>query len=192
MENQLLLSKLMKQIGFEVRVAENGQQGLELFQCWHPHLIWMDRRMPVMDGIEATQRIRALPAGADVKIIAVTASAFMEQRAEMLEAGMDEFVRKPYRFNEIYECLTRQLGVQYTYAQESMEAEMEDVALTEKMLSALPHELCVELREALESLDGERISAAIEQVAEPQLRKTLMHLAGNFNYPVILDALQTN
>ncbi len=192
LENQLLLSKLMKQIGFEVRVAENGQQGLELFQCWHPHLIWMDRRMPVMDGIEATQRIRALPAGADVKIIAVTASAFMEQRAEMLEAGMDEFVRKPYRFNEIYECLTRQLGVQYTYAQESMEAEMEDVALTEKMLSALPHELCVELREALESLDGERISAAIEQVAEPQLRKTLMHLAGNFNYPVILDALQTN
>ena len=148
--------------------------------------------MPVMDGIEATRRIRALSAGADVKIIAVTASAFMEQRAEMLEAGMDEFVRKPYRFNEIYECLTRQLGVQYTYAQESVEPEMEDVALTDKMLSALPHALCVELRAALESLDGERISAAIEQVADPQLRKTLMHLAGNFNYPVILDALHTN
>jgi PAS domain S-box-containing protein len=192
LENQLLLSKLMKQIGFEVKVAENGQQGVELFQCWHPHLIWMDRRMPVMDGIEATRRIRALPAGADVKIIAVTASAFMEQRAEMLEAGMDEFVRKPYRFNEIYECLTRQLGVQYTYAQESIEPEMEDVALTENMLSALPQALCVELRAALESLDGERISAAIEQVADPQLRKTLMYLAGNFNYPVILDALQTN
>ena len=148
--------------------------------------------MPVMDGIEATRRIRALPAGVDVKIIAVTASAFMEQRAEMLEAGMDEFVRKPYRFNEIYECLTRQLGVQYTYAQESIEPEMGDVALSNEVLSALPHELCVELRAALESLDGERISAAIEQVAEPQLRKTLMHLAGNFNYPVILDALQTN
>ena len=53
--------------------------------------------MPVMDGMEATRRIRALPDGQDVKIVAVTASAFKEQRQEMLDAGMDNFVRKPYR-----------------------------------------------------------------------------------------------
>jgi PAS domain S-box-containing protein len=114
LENQLLLAKLMKNVGFPVKVAENGEQALELFQSWRPHLIWMDRRMPKMDGLEATRRIRELPGGREVKIVAVTASAFMEQRVEMLDAGIDEFVRKPYRFNEIYECLTKQLGVQYT------------------------------------------------------------------------------
>ena len=90
--------KLMADIGLNARLAENGEQCVELFQEWHPQLIWMDRRMPVMDGIEATRRIRQLPGGKDVKIVAVTASAFKEQRRKLLDAGMDDFVRKPYRF----------------------------------------------------------------------------------------------
>ena len=81
-ENQLLLMKLMADIGLNARLAENGKRCVELFQEWHPQLIWMDRRMPVMDGIEATRRIRQLPGGKDVKIVAVTASAFDEQRQE--------------------------------------------------------------------------------------------------------------
>ena len=109
-ENQLLLVKLMTGIGLDVELAENGEECVRLFQEWHPHLIWMDRRMPVMDGVEATRRIRALPDGQAVKIVAVTASAFKEQRQEMLDAGMDDFVRKPYRFHEIYDCMAKQLG----------------------------------------------------------------------------------
>jgi len=148
--------------------------------------------MPVMDGLEAARRIRELPGGTDVKIVAVTASAFAEQRDEMLKAGMDDFVRKPYRFNEIYECLTKQLGVQYTYAEATVEEEV--VVLTAQMLAVLPQELRRELRDALESLDGERISAAIGQVAccDMKLHKTLLHLAENYDYPTILKALQKN
>ncbi len=71
--------------------------------------------MPVMDGVEATRRIRQLPGGKEVKIVAVTAPAFMEQRQELLNAGMDDFVRKPYRFDEIYDSLARQVGVKYLY-----------------------------------------------------------------------------
>ncbi|MDO8207244.1 MAG: PAS domain S-box protein [Gallionella sp.] len=189
LENQLLLSKLMKSVGFLVKLADNGLLALELFNSWRPHLIWMDRRMPVMDGVEATRRIRELPGGTDVKIVAVTASAFAEQRVEMLDAGMDDFVRKPYRFNEIYECLTRQLGVQYTYS--DAPAAEEEVVLTAKMLAVLPPELRLELRDALVSLVGERISAVIGQVAshDSKLHKTLLHLAENFDYPAILKAL---
>ncbi|MFA6922082.1 MAG: PAS domain-containing protein, partial [Gallionella sp.] len=135
LENQLLLRKLMENIGLQTRIAENGEQALALFQSWQPHLIWMDRRMPVMDGIEATRRIRGLSGGSDVKIVAVTASAFTEQRDEMLAAGMDDFVRKPYRFNEIYECLSKQLGVHYTYADAQAVDEVMDVVLTGEMLS---------------------------------------------------------
>jgi signal transduction histidine kinase/FixJ family two-component response regulator len=136
-ENQLLLRQLMARVGFEVRVVDDGAQGVELFKSWHPHLIWMDRRMPIMDGIEATRMIRSLPGGREVKIIAVTASAFKEQRDEMLAAGMDDFVRKPYRFHEIYDSLSAQLGVQYVYESTST-GEDESLAPTTRMMSVLP------------------------------------------------------
>ncbi|MDH2916945.1 MAG: response regulator, partial [Gallionella sp.] len=193
LENQLLLTQLMKSIGLPVKVAENGAQAVDIFQSWSPHLIWMDRRMPVMDGIEATRRIRALPGGKEVKIVAVTASAFTEQRDEMLAAGMDEFVRKPYRFNEIYECLTKHLGVQYTYVDTQAE-EVSAVVLTAEMLAVLPPELRDELRAALESLEEKRITATIGQAAtyDAKLHKTLSHLAENFDYPAILKVLQIN
>lgn len=190
LENQLLLVRLMKNIGFPFKVAENGEQGVALFQDWHPQLIWMDRRMPVMDGMEATRRIRELPGGKEVKIVAVTASAFKEQRDEMLNAGMDDFVRKPYRFNEIYGCLAKQLGVQFIYA--GAQEEAAEVALTAEMLLILPPELRRELRDALESLEDKRIAAVLQQIAsyDAALYKILSHLTANFDYPAILRALQ--
>ncbi|MDD4930255.1 MAG: ATP-binding protein [Gallionella sp.] len=192
LENQLLLTQLMQRLGFEIKVAENGERALEIFENWRPHLIWMDRRMPVMDGLAAARRIRQLPGGREVKIVAVTASAFAEQRVEMLAAGMDDFVRKPYRFNEIYECLGKQLGVQYLYADELAAEEASDLVLTAQMFEVLPQNLRRELRSALESLENERICAVIGQVAayDSTLHKTLLRLAGNFDYPAILDALQ--
>lgn len=114
-DNQLFLVEVMKSAGIPVKTADNGKQAVELFESWSPHLIWMDHRLPVMDGIEATKIIRTLPGGDRVKIVAVTASAFQEQREELLTAGMDDLVRKPFRAQEIYDCLSRQLGVQYIY-----------------------------------------------------------------------------
>jgi len=194
LENQLLLTKLMESAGFQAKVAENGEQGVKLFQSWHPHFIWMDRRMPVMDGLEATRQIRRLPGGKDVKIVAVTASAFIEQRSESLDAGMDDFVRKPYRFNEIYECMSKQLGVKYIYDGAPDEPGQAAAALVPEMLSVLPEALRADLAAALESLETERIEQVIQQVAphDPKLQKNLSHLAENFDYSSILKALQTN
>ncbi len=193
-DNQLLLTKLMKTVGFQVKVAENGEQALGLFDSWRPQLIWMDRRMPVMDGLEATRRIRELPGGREVKIVAVTASVFIEQRDEMLRAGMDDFVRKPYRSNEIYECMARQLGVHYTFAGAQAEERASQVMLTSQMLAVLPPDLRSELRDALESLAGERITTVVGRVAayDLVLYKTLSRLVGNFDYPAILKVLQMN
>jgi CheY-like chemotaxis protein len=100
-ENQLLLAKLLQSAGFQVKVADNGAKGIEIFQDWQPDFIWMDRRMPVMNGLEAMLRIRKLPGGDKVKIVTITASAFTEQRKELLSAGMDDYIRKPYRAAEI-------------------------------------------------------------------------------------------
>ncbi|MDD2777044.1 MAG: PAS domain S-box protein [Gallionella sp.] len=194
LENQLLLSQLMRRIGLESRLADDGAQGVALFQSWQPHLIWMDRRMPVMDGLEATKTIRKLPYGKEVKIVAVTASAFAEQRAEMLAAGMDDFVRKPYRFNEIYDCLSRQLDVRYTYAEQSARSQDSPATtLTAEMLTVLPPPLRDELHDALESLNDERIATVLEKVADydATLHPVLSRLVDNFDYPTILKILNT-
>lgn len=191
-ENQILLSQLMTSVGFLVNIADNGEQGVQIFQSWQPHLIWMDRRMPVMDGLEATRRIRKLSGGKDVKIIAVTASALLEQRQEILDVGIDDFVLKPYRFNDIYDCLIKHLNVQYIYADTKAEHTDHDWSLTAEALRVLPLELRTELQAVLQSLDSEKIHAVIEQVAtyDAELKNTLQHLADNFDYPAILKVLK--
>jgi PAS domain S-box-containing protein len=190
-ENQLLLEKLLVSVGFQIKIAKNGAQGIELFRSWQPHFIWMDRRMPEMDGIEATKRIRELPGGKAVKIVAVTASAFAEQRNEILAAGMDDYVRKPFRASDIYDCLSKHLGVKYLYKDKPMARER-DVELTPEMLDELPGRLLSELENALERLDSERIKAVIQQVAthDQAVYRKLSQLAGDFNYPAILRALR--
>ncbi|MDR3438702.1 PocR ligand-binding domain-containing protein [Telmatospirillum sp.] len=192
LENQVLLRQLMESVGFQVKVAENGLQGIELFQSWRPHFIWMDRRMPVMDGLKATKILRSLPGGRDVKIVAVTASAFMEQREEMLDAGLDDFLRKPYRFHEIFECLSKHLGVRYTYRRQSVPEKA--VVLTAEMLSVLPDEIRNDLKNALESLEKQRIAHVIENISsyDRKLHKVLISLTKKFDYPSILNALRTN
>jgi CheY-like chemotaxis protein len=108
---------LLESVGFQVQLAVNGAEAVQQFMAWHPHFIWMDRRMPVMDGLEATRHIRALPNGDQVKIAAITASSFKEEDAQMSETGFDAVVHKPYRANEIYDIMGKQLGIKYIYKQ---------------------------------------------------------------------------
>ncbi|MCQ8180885.1 PAS domain S-box protein [Methylomonas sp. SURF-1] len=190
-DNQLLLSWLLETVGFRIKLAENGRDGVELFQSWRPHLIWMDRQMPVMDGLQAAQTIRALPGGDAVKIVGVSASAFAEQRDEILAAGMDEFIGKPYRPAEIYDCLARQLGVRYLYSDAPTPAMP---VVTADRLATLPAEMCSDLEHALKSLDADRIADTIGRVGayDTQLAAALALLAENYNYPAILKALRAN
>ncbi len=196
LENQLLLTKLMDVLGFPVKTANNGVEAIEQFQRWKPHIIWMDRRMPTMDGIQATQHIRKLPGGKAVKIVAVTASAFVEQRDELINAGMDDFVRKPYRFNDIYDCLSQLLGVAYIFELPpvALATEPSVLALTSDRLAILTAACRDELKEALECLDSDRITNAIAQVErlDAELYKTLSYFVANFDYPCILKALSSH
>lgn len=122
-ENRLLLVKLLEPIGFQVREAENGVEGLSIWSSWQPQLILMDTRMPVMDGLEAAREIRlrerknsasGSPLPATI-IIAVTASAFEEKRGEILAAGSNDFIRKPFQEEIIMTKIAQHLGVRYIY-----------------------------------------------------------------------------
>ena len=87
-ENRKLLTRFLVPLGFEVREAEDGKIGIEVWNEWQPHLIWMDMRMPVMDGYEATKRIKASTQGQETIIIALTASVFEEERSLVLSRWM--------------------------------------------------------------------------------------------------------
>ncbi len=121
--NRLLLVTLLKDIGVEVMEAENGEVAIAAWQQWHPHLIFMDMHMPKMDGYEATQNIKKFLTPTNPSndlppvppIIAITASAFSENREECLQAGCDNFVSKPFRREEILETLSQYLGAKYSY-----------------------------------------------------------------------------
>jgi signal transduction histidine kinase/CheY-like chemotaxis protein len=113
-ENATVLRKMLTRAGFQVRVAENGALGIEAFQQWRPHFIWMDLGLPHLTGTEATQRIRRLDGGAEIKIAAITASAFASEREEVIRAGFDDFAFKPFRQTEIFVCMARHLGVRYS------------------------------------------------------------------------------
>lgn len=190
-ENQLLLQRLLEDAGFTVKLAQNGAEGIELFQSFRPHFIWMDRRMPVMDGLEATQRIRSLVGGKEVKIAAVTASAFADQREEMLAAGLDDFVRKPYRPAEIFDCMTRQLGVHFMYEQAAQINV--DAALSSASLEKLPQTLRRELEDDLILGNTEQLAKLILRIEQQDaaLAKILSRYVAAFNYQPILNALET-
>ena len=134
LENRRLLVKLLEPIGFEVREAVNGQEGVEIWEAWDPHLVWMDMRMPVMDGYEATKRIKSTTKGQATVVVALTASVFEEQRTVVLSAGCDDFVRKPFRDKDIFDVLHRHLGVRFLYAGQDQET-----ATTARQHAARPY-----------------------------------------------------
>ncbi len=193
-ENSLLLGRLLEDAGFQVRAAENGVRGVERFREWRPHFIWMDRRMPEMDGLEATRRIRALPGGQEVKIVALTASVFAEQRGEMLAAGMDDILHKPFRPKEIFGCLSRHLDLRYLRRERAApsDAGLSETPMDPAALAALPADLRRDLADALAILDTARIGALIGRVAERDaaLGQFFRRYADNFDFGLIEEVLR--
>jgi len=191
-ENRLLLQRLLESVGYEVQVALNGQEGVEQFTRWEPDFIWMDRRMPVMGGIEATQQIRKLSGGDKVKIVAVTASVFDQDRKAFMDAGANDIVNKPYTNDDIFSCMAKYLDVEYIYADESnAEDKIQSADISQQQLSNIPEQLLTELREAVTSLDVEQSIAIIEQIIpiDEPLAAKLQQLVENFEFEILLESI---
>jgi signal transduction histidine kinase/CheY-like chemotaxis protein len=191
-ENRLLLTRLLEGVGLRVKSAVNGREGVRLFQEWKPHFIWMDRRMPVMDGLQATRAIRGLEGGRDVKIVAVTASALVEHKEEVMAADMDDLVRKPYRPEEIFDCMRRHLGIEYLYGERTGLPETDDGFFKPAALEGLSSSLRQELSDALIRADQESISRIVIGINERDaaLAHALGRLVENYDYMPILRVLE--
>ena len=118
-EARLVLVELLTSLGFSVREAQNGREAVELHSSYKPHLIIMDMQMPVMDGLEATQRIKDRSQEPATAIVALTASSFDDDRQAILAAGCDDCLNKPFREGVLLETIARHLGVRYLYEEET-------------------------------------------------------------------------
>ncbi|MCP4403499.1 MAG: response regulator, partial [bacterium] len=200
-ENRQLLLKLLGPVGFDMQEAANGQEALDIWSVWEPHLIWMDMRMPVMDGYTATEQIKARVKGQATAIIALTASAFDEEKAIVLSAGCNDFLRKPFKHAEIFDMLHKHLGIAFIYEEEEQQSTLrqaQDIAinnqqstvenvLTPEALAALPDDILAGLQRALVIADIQEINRIIEHIRkhnEP-LADALAELVKDYQFGIL-------
>lgn len=189
-ENRALLFGILSEAGFHPRQAENGAEAVDSFKLWHPHFIWMDIRMPVLNGFDATAAIRALPGGKEPIIVALTASVFHEQEEHILRVGCNAIMSKPYYAHDLFSTMEKWLGVKYLYADQTPSSHHPPVAdLSREAIQALPPQLINALVEAAHNLDIAATSQAIDHIrtGHPELATALQQLAGNFEFGKILE-----
>ena len=193
-ENRHLLTELLQTVGFQTRSATNGQEAIDLWQEWQPHLIWMDMRMPIMDGYEATQQIKQRSPGKEPIIIALTASAFAEQREKILASGCSDCVNKPFESQIIFEKMAEYLGVTYLYEDDSLPSPADlsltpPINLTPEHLKVMPLNWIQELHQAAIQVDADLIFQLIAKIAPSNqfLRDKLTELTRNYNFDEIIE-----
>ncbi|MFZ4441289.1 MAG: ATP-binding protein, partial [Syntrophales bacterium] len=184
--NRALLCALLRPLGFEVAEAGNGVEAIDIFAKWSPHAILMDMRMPVMDGYEATRQLKTTEAGSKTPIIALTATAFEDSRQQVMATGVDAYVRKPFRMEEICEALGKCLRIRYIYAGETAPApdHLEAKPLTGESLAALPRDMIVAMQQAVAEGNMARLTELIASVEklDSATAHDLQALADQYDY----------
>ncbi|PZV12667.1 MAG: hybrid sensor histidine kinase/response regulator [Leptolyngbya sp.] len=215
LENQQLLKTLLEPIGFDVQIVENGAEAIARWQQWHPHLIFMDIQMPIMDGYEATRQIRleeqktvkgeergdrslaaplSTPSPLLTKIIALTAYAFEEDRTASLQAGCDDYMAKPFTEAALFEMIAYYLGVQYCYADQvsSEPATLVRKPLMTQDLHQMPLAWRTQVHEAALDLNDAKIRQLLAQIPaqEQTLIEGITFLVDNFQLEAIATLTQ--
>ncbi len=186
-ENLQVVVNLLRLVGFETEEAINGEEAIIKFEQYNPDLILMDLRMPVMDGYEATKRIKATEKGKDIPIIALTASAFEGERVTIETMDIQGYIRKPFRENDLFGTIGKILGIDYIYdddANSSQESIINDDKSIMKFVAELPDQLVSEMIEAISTADLDLLVSLIKSTEKenPEFSRYLLALAENFDY----------
>jgi len=193
--NRRFLVNLLGMLGFEAREAVNGQEAMDIWESWKPHLIFLDLRMPVMDGFEVTRRIKATPQGKETVIIILSANAFDENRVAILAMGGDDFISKPVRENQIVLALQTHLGVQFdieTAAPKTGSA-AKSTGLDQAYAAALPDNWKRRMHQAVVDADVNVMQSLIQEIEadSPGLSQKLAQLVYNFDYAGITSMIDS-
>jgi two-component system, sensor histidine kinase and response regulator len=193
-DSRLLLVNLLKEIGFTVFEAENGEEAINFWHQWQPNLIIMDIQMPITDGLTATKIIKETRQGKKTKIVALTASTFEENRQNILAAGCDDFLSKPLQVTVLLEKISEHLGVEYIY--EKQEEKIES-ANSQKILESdvsaflltMPGEWLKQLNNAAGQCNDDLILKLINQIVPENnnFANFIKDLALDFQFKRIIE-----
>jgi len=200
-DNRKLLVRLLGPLGFELREARNGQEAVEIWENWRPSVIWMDIRMPVMDGYEAVRRIRneesemksGEPGIRETVIIAVSASVFEEERSAAISEGCDDFLRKPFREANMFDMMSKHAGIRFVYEDEEPEQESRKAGSTEVLtpeaIAVLPDDLLAKFRRTVLIADIGAAKRLTEQIRTDHeaLADALAELLDDFRFDTLQE-----
>jgi PAS domain S-box-containing protein len=194
--NRQLLSRLLGVAGFQTREVVNGEEAVRMVHEWRPRVVLMDMTMPVMDGYEATRKIKESPDIKDTAIIAVTASAFEEDKQRIFAAGADAYLSKPFKDADLFENIGRLSGAEYMYEEtgggaktsEPMD-DMDDKVQMRKSVASLPPDFVNRIRKAVESADLDLLNDFARQLVmdHPTLAKWMQEMATRYEYEALIE-----
>lgn len=186
-ENRMMLSRMLTRTGFTVKEASDGHEAIRIWKHWQPDLIWMDMRMPNMDGYEATARIRQSDEGKNVVIIALTASAFEHDRELVKQVGCDDFLAKPFDSATLYDKLSTHLGIEFIYADETTETSSVASAFDAPDFSILPDSTRSYLQQAITDLNLRQIRQIVDTYLDeyPDLAQQILSRANEFDFDTL-------
>lgn len=194
--NRQIVLDFLRPLGFALQEAVSGEQALQQVAEWHPHLVLMDLSMPGMNGLDAIRRLRAEPEYPDLKMIALTANAFEDDRHRALDAGADDFLAKPFRACQLFEKLAENLDLHYLFYDEEQQQSnaQEKMALDLPPLAELPAALLSELREAAQAADLDRLLELNESLKaqDPGRSQQIQAFAAAFDYAKIMEILEVS
>lgn len=200
--NRQLLYQILSPLGFEIQQATDGEQAIDVWENFCPHLIWMDLRIPLIDGYEVTREIRrreksqglSISSPERTIIIALTASAFTEERILAMEVGCDEFVHKPIEVSKIMTYIAKFFGNQYHLSETRQEVESisPDVDKIANQLAEMPLKWRSALADAVMTLNEPEMNSLIEEISPQasELAIALRQCAENFDYESIWEMLE--
>ncbi len=186
-DNRKVMRGLLHHLGFITEEAVNGRQGLERICARPPDLVFMDLRMPVMNGLEATRKLRQSPEFKTLPIIAVSAGAFHEDQAQSRNAGCDGYLTKPIKRHQLLAELSRHLGLEWRHV--PGEASLGN----EKTLTVLDPEQRKSLLQLARNGDIGGVLGFLEKLRQqpdhPGEVPELLHLARHFHLRELRDRL---
>lgn len=186
-ENRDFLGAVLRNVGFKTMEAHNGEEAVVLFEAWKPTLILMDLRMPGIDGMETTRRIKAMDGGATTHVIIVTATAFEDELHQLLSSGADMYIRKPFRINELYEAIGKCMAIQYQYEEQPATVDEEKLICLSEIVDTLPSRLRSAITEAAINAQMDLLIELADAVSAHHegLSERLRELTNAFQYAVI-------
>ncbi|MEI6678376.1 MAG: CHASE domain-containing protein [Mariniphaga sp.] len=193
-ENLKVAVDLLNLVGFQTNQAISGAEAIDKSAVWEPDLILMDLRMPVMDGYETSHRIHSTKKGAKIPIIALSASAFEDDQKKYKLGGLQGFVRKPYRENELFNTIGKVLGIEYVYDDETILSQTKftpDEAAITGYIAELPPALIAKMLDATDIADFNTLINLINSIQQdfPELAQYLLIAAKNYDYDHIRKIL---